>query len=257
MNRTESKRNAGDSLPQHLRKFVSFFALVCLSTSAIADNTAATPLPRAFPTNWVTRHDEILERKKQGDIELLFLGDSITECWRWDKGGLNVWNRCYANRKAANFGVGWDRTQHVLWRMELGELEGLRPKVAVLLIGTNNCGNEEDGKPRNSAAEIADGITAIVRKLRAKLPETKVLLVGIFPRGEKNDPIRQQVKEINSRIAKLDDGRTVRFLDIGSKLTEADGTIPKDVMPDLLHLSEKGYQIWADAMEPTLAEMMK
>src|SRR5208337_4512181 len=158
---------------------------------------------------------------------------------------------------AADFGIGWDRTQNVLWRIENGELDGIKPKVVVLLIGTNNCGNEDDGKPRNTTPEIIEGVTTVVHELRTRLPESKILLFGIFPRGNKNDPVREQVKAVNAGLAKLDDGKTVKFLDIGSILLAPDGTLSRDIMPDLLHPNEKGYQIWSDALEGPLEQMLK
>ncbi len=201
------------------------------------------------------RHEGFVEQARKGNVEVLFLGDSITDFWRTR--GSNVWNHCYAPRHAANFGISGDRTQHVLWRIEHGELDGIYPNVVVLMIGTNNTGKERDGKTiRNSPPEVVEGVTAVVRAIRAKLPQTRILFLGIFPRGEKTDAIRQQLKEINLQLALLADGRMVKFLDIGPKFLETDGTIPGNVMPDLLHPNEKGYQIWADAMESTLAEML-
>lgn len=228
-----------------------------LPAAAVAENTAIIPVPRSFPTNWLSRHEGYVMEARQGGVDLLFLGDSITDGWRWEKGGLKVWPKYYGARHAANFGIGWDRIQNVLWRIENGELEGIKPRVVVLLIGTNNAGNEDDGKPRNTTPEIVAGVAAIIKELHAKSPDSKVLLLGIFPRGEKSDPIREQVKEINVQLALLDDGKTVKFLDIGSKFLEPDGTLSRDIMPDLLHPSEKGYQIWAEAMEGPLVEMMK
>ena len=180
-----------------------------------------------------------MARAKQGHIDLLFLGDSITAGWLWDKGGLNVWNKYYAPRHAAEFGIGYDRTQNVLWRIGHGELDGLEPKVVVLLIGTNNAGNEDNGKPRNTTPEIVEGVTTIVQELRRRLPQGKVLLLGIFPRGEKDDPVREQVREVNAQLARLDDGRRVRFLDISPRFLAADGTLSRDLMPDLLHPNER------------------
>jgi lysophospholipase L1-like esterase len=229
-----------------------------LVTAALAENTAVVPVPRTtVPTNWMSSHAAFVQQAKRGGIDLLFLGDSITAGWRWDQGGLNVWKKCYAPRHAAEFGIGYDRTQNVLWRITHGELDGLKSKAVVLLIGTNNCGNEDDGQPRNTTPEIIEGVTAIVRELRARLPDGKILLCGIFPRGEKSDPVREQIKAVNAGIAKLDDGRMVQFMDIGSKLLEPDGTLSRDIMPDLLHPNQKGYQIWSDAMESTLAQMLK
>ncbi len=224
------------------------------ATNAPAVNTAIIPVPR--DANWLKRHEGFLTVAKAGGIDILFLGDSITDGWR--KSGSNVWNQCYAPRHAANFGISADRTQHVLWRMEHGELDGIKPKVVVLMIGTNNTGKEHDGTVRNTVPQaIIEGVTAVVKGLRSRLPNTKILLLAIFPRGTLDNPQRAQVALINTVLPKLDDGRMVKFLDIGSKFLEPDGTLPVDIMPDLLHPNEKGYQIWADAMEPTLAEMLK
>lgn len=222
-------------------------------TNIVVLNTATNPVPR--DPNWVKRHEGFVAEAKQGGIDILFMGDSITDFWR--NRGSNVWNKYYAPRHAAEFGIGYDRTQNVLWRIEHGELDGIKPKIVMLLIGTNNAGNEDNGKPRNSTPEIVEGVTTIVRELRTRLPESKILLFGIFPRGETNDPVREQVKAINAQLAKLDDGKTVKFMDIGSKFLGPDGTLSRDIMPDLLHPNEKGYQIWADAMEGPLNQMLK
>jgi lysophospholipase L1-like esterase len=212
-------------------------------------NTAIKPEPR--DGSWVKMHEAFLERTKKGNIDLLFLGDSITAGWgnRSSQGPATVWERYYGPRHVANFGIGGDRTQHVLWRLERGEVDGITPKVVVLMIGTNNTGS-------NTPAEIAEGITAIVKSLRAKLPATKVLLLGVFPRGPKDNPARARIQAINAQVAKLDDGKTVKYLDIGARFLETDGTLSREIMPDLLHLSTRGYRIWADAIEPTLWEMM-
>jgi len=222
-------------------------------TSAIAVNTATNPVPR--DPAWVKRHEGFVKIAQTGGVDLLFLGDSITDFWR--SRGSNVWNTYYGPRNAANFGINADRTQHVLWRIDNGELDGIKPKVLVLMIGTNNTGKEKNGSPRNSNTETIQGVQAVVARIRAKLPETKILLLAIFPRGNFDDPQRAQVALINTVIAKLDDGQWVKFLDIGPHFLEEDGTLPKSIMPDLLHPNARGYQIWADAMEPTLAAMLK
>jgi lysophospholipase L1-like esterase len=136
-------------------------------------------------------------------------------------------------------------------------LDGIHPKVVVLMIGTNNTGKEKNGQPRNTVPEVIQGVTAVVNDIRAKLPGTRILLLAIFPRGNLDDPQRAQVALINTVIAKLDDGEAVKFLDIGPHFLEADGTLPRSIMPDLLHPNERGYLIWANAMEPTLVEMLK
>jgi lysophospholipase L1-like esterase len=196
------------------------------------------------------RHKGFLEVAKKGNIDVVFLGDSITDGWRGS--GKDVWKEEIEPLKAANFGIGGDRTQHVLWRVENGELEGYKPKAAVLMIGTNNLS-------ANTDEEIADGVKAIVEAIHKKHPKTKVLLLGIFPRGEKpTDKNRDRIKNINKMIAKMDDdGKTVKYLDIGDKFLEKDGTLSKEIMPDFLHLSKKGYEIEAHAIKPTLSELMK
>ena len=217
-------------------------------------NTAIIPAPR--DAAWIKRHEGFVDQAKAGGIDLLFLGDSITDFWR--SRGSNVWNTCYGSRHAANFGISGDRTQHVLWRMDHGEVDGIKPKVVVLMIGTNNTGKERDGKTtRNTAPEAVEGVTAVVHELRAKLPGSKILLLAIFPRGDKTNPMRDELRQINLQLALLADGKTVKFLDIGPHFLEADGNISKEVMPDLLHPSAKGYEIWAKSMEPTLDQMLK
>jgi lysophospholipase L1-like esterase len=226
---------------------------VAVAPTNLVANAATNPVPR--DPGWVKRHEGFVAEAQKGGIDILFMGDSITDFWR--NRGSNVWNKYYAPRHAANFGISADRTEHVLWRMDNGELNGIKPKVVVLMIGTNNTGKERNGNIRNTTPQVIEGVTAVVHDLRAKLPETKILLLAIFPRSTLDDPQRAQVALINTVIAKLDDGKMVRFLDIGSKFLEADGTLPTSIMPDLLHPNEHGYQIWADAMNPTLDEMMK
>jgi lysophospholipase L1-like esterase len=205
---------------------------------------------------WVRRHEGFVQDAREGGIDILFMGDSITDFWR--NRGSNVWNKYYAPRHAANFGISGDRTQHVLWRMDNGELDGIKPKVVVLMIGTNNTGKERDKRtPRNSPPQVIEGVTAVVNDIRTRLPDSKILLLAIFPRGDSGPEQQAQINEINPAIAKLADGKMVVFLDIGSKFLDTDGTLPRTVMPDLLHPNEHGYQIWADAMNPTLDAMMK
>jgi lysophospholipase L1-like esterase len=205
----------------------------------------ATVVPKPRPGSWMAMHEKFLSQAKKGNIDLLFLGDSITQGWNNNE----VWRRHFEPRKAANFGIGGDRTEHVLWRIQNGELEGIAPKVTVLMIGTNNSG-------ANTPEEIAQGVTAIVDELRKRLPNTKILLLGVFPRGEKPAAIRDRLKSVNEKIAKLSDRSHVQFLDIGAAFLNEDGTISRKIMPDFLHLSREGYRKWADAMEPTLWSML-
>lgn len=169
-----------------------------------------------------------------------------------------MWDKYFAPLHAANFGISGDRTQHLLWRIQNGELDGISPKAIVLMIGTNNTGKEKDGvHPRNQPVEAFMGVSAIVHQIRIKLPKTKILLLAIFPRDHKGDLTRIQVGRINGLIARLADGKVVRYLDIGPKFLRPDGTLPTDVMPDLLHPNRKGYEIWAKAIQQPLAEMLK
>jgi beta-glucosidase len=197
-------------------------------------------------------HESFLRKAKMEKISLVFLGDSITE--GWNGGGRIVWAKSYWKYDPANFGIGGDKTQNVLWRIENGELDHINPKVVVLMIGTNNVSY--------AAEDILVADEKIVREIHQKLPNAKVLLLGIFPRGaDPKDPnvaaMREKIQTVNQGLAKLDDGDKTRYLDIGNKFLGADGKISKDIMPDALHPNAKGYQIWADAMQPLLGEMMK
>jgi lysophospholipase L1-like esterase len=220
-----------------------------------ATNSAIRAEPR--DANWVKRHEGFVAIAQKGGVDVLFLGDSITDFWR--NRGQAIWEKEYAPLHAANFGISGDRTQHVLWRMAHGELDGLAPKVVVLLIGTNNTGVENNGAPRNTNAEVIVGVTQIVSMLRTKLPSAKILLLAIFPRADSKGPPAgaPDIKAINAALAKLDDGRAIRFLDFGAKFLAADGKLSKELFPDLLHPNAAGYAIWADAIRAPLAEMLK
>lgn len=226
-------------------------------TAPVAGGTAVVPAAR--DERWLARHDGFLARSRAGGVDVLFLGDSITDRWRNDNGGQAVWQAEMAPLGAANYGIGGDRTQHVLWRLEHGELDGISPRVVVLLIGTNNTGFERDGVTvRNPPAETAAGVALIVRTLRAKVPDARILLLGVFPRGERPDhPQRLQVAEINRLIAPLHEGKHVFFYDFGARFLGADGTIAKSVMPDFLHPGPAGYAIWADAIREPLRALLQ
>ncbi len=233
------------------RTVLMLSAAICLSTAvwaqdAAKENDAIKPVPR--DGNWMKRHDSFNEKVKAGNVDLLFIGDSITQAWEGP--GKEAWAKHFAPRNAVNLGIGGDRTQHVLWRLDNGNIKDIKPKLAVIMIGTNN---SRQNKPEETAA----GVTAIVAKLREKLPEMKILLLAIFPRGaDNNDTLRQTNTKVNEQIAKLADGKMVEYLDIGPKFLAEDGTLSKEIMPDLLHLSVKGYEIWTEAIEPHVARMM-
>jgi lysophospholipase L1-like esterase len=205
---------------------------------------------------WLKRHDAFAAAAKQGGVDLLFVGDSITDFWRTR--GQAVWNKYYGGLRAANLGISGDRTQHVLWRLDHGEIDGLRPKVVVLMIGTNNTGLEHDNlTTRNTPAEAADGVKAVVRDLRQRLPDAQILLLAVFPRSPAPaDPARLEVAEVNRTIAHWEAGDHVHYLDIGARFLTADGRLEKDIMADYLHPTAKGYEIWAQAMQAPLAQLL-
>jgi lysophospholipase L1-like esterase len=222
---------------------------------------ASTAQSAVFPLwrdggGWLKRHDGFVADAKKGQVDLLFVGDSITDFWR--NRGKAVWEKYYGGLHAANIGISADRTQHVLWRLDHGEVDGLKPKAVVLMIGTNNTGFERDGlTPRNTPAEAAEGVKAVVKDLREKLPDAKILLLAVFPRSHSpHDPARLQVAEINRAIASLDDGDHVHYLDIGAKFLTADGVLEPDIMADFLHPTPKGYEIWAQAIQGPLAQLL-
>jgi lysophospholipase L1-like esterase len=222
------------------------------------DEKAGAALPGTVPAaktdKWLERHQGFLAEARAGGIDVLFLGDSITDGWR--SGGRAVWDERFAPLKAANFGLSGDRTQHLLWRLQNGELDGIRPRAVVLMIGTNNVGQKKDPEP---AASASAGVGAVVAEIRKRQPQARVLLLGVFPRGERpDDPLRGQVREINEAIRRLDDGgRAVRYLDIGAAFLQPDGTISREIMGDFLHLTPRGYAIWADAIREPLARLLK
>lgn len=248
-------------------------SLLLLATTALRAQTAAPAVKPAAPTvvmppqppdvpaqkygkdgkinpGFIASHQKFVNIAKEGKAQLVFLGDSITAGWAG--AGKDVWAKAFNEYMPANFGIGGDRTQHVLWRIQNGELEVIKPKAFVLMIGTNNVGGD-------SAEGIAKGVTVIVETIRAKQPQAKILLLAVFPRGEKASPNpgRDKLKEVNGIIAKLDDNKNIFFLDIGAKFMQPDGSLTKEIMPDFLHLSAAGYQIWADAISAKLAELMK
>lgn len=214
-----------------------------------AINPCIVPVPRTDAST--NRFQELNQRVKEaGDkAQVIFVGDSITQ--GWEGNGKEIWAKYYQPRDALNLGIGSDSTQHVLWRLEHGNLDGLKPKVAVVLIGVNNVPPES-----NTPGMILEGVTAVVQKLRSALPETKVLLLGVFPFRQDFNPQRAKALQVNQALRKLDNGDTVRFLDFGHLFIESNGKISQTMMRDYLHLSPDGYRLWAEAMEPTLAQML-
>jgi len=223
---------------------------------ALPSTVVAVTQDRSWPQyDWQKRHELTSTAVKRSKPQILFIGDSITHFFGGEQfdsyalRGKNTWDEFYAPRNPGNLGFGWDKTENVLWRLQHGAIDGISPKLIVMMIGTNNT-------VTCSASDIAAGIEAIVLEFEKRLPQSKILLLGVFPRGEKPNPARDKIAEINQIIAKLDGTHHVTFLDIGAKFLTPDGLITKDIMPDFLHPNEKGYRIWAEAIEPTVKKLM-
>jgi beta-glucosidase len=210
-------------------------------------------LNESWSINWWTpRHEKKLEEAKAlgKTSQVVFIGDSITE--GWEKSGAPVWDRYYKPLNGLALGFGGDRTENVLWRLLHGEVDGLDPKVAVLMFGTNNTGHRQED-PKTTAA----GIKRNIDELQKRLPNTRILLLAIFPRGEKpDDQLRQINEKVNAIIAGFADNQKIFFVDINKNFLEPDGTLSRDIMPDLLHPNEKGYEIWAKSMAPELKRLL-
>lgn len=213
-------------------------------------HSANTPAHRLSAGWWKKRHEQKLAQAKGKECDLLFIGDSITH--GWEGAGKKTWQKYYAARKPFNIGFSGDRTQHVLWRLDQGEMASFKPKVAVIMIGTNNTGHQ-----MQKAQETADGIKAIIGRIHKLSPKTKILLLGVFPRGANPDhKMRIRNNEINAIIKGYHDGEKVHFLDISSTFLNKEGVLTKEVMPDYLHPRQHGYKLWAEAMEPTLKKLL-
>lgn len=212
-------------------------------------NSAIIPHSRGDETWWRDRDREKNNRLKEGNIDLAFIGDSITQ--GWEGNGKQVWESYYGARKAVNLGFGGDRTEHVIWRLSKGAWNQIKPKVAVLMIGTNNTGHK-----MQDPSQTAAGIERILNILKERSPKTKVLLLGVFPRGKApHDRGRVINQGINQIIRRLADNDRVHYMDLGDHFLQSDGDLPASIMPDALHLNEEGYRIWAEAMEPKLKEL--
>lgn len=200
---------------------------------------------------WPARHADKVAESKAGRGEVMFLGDSITQ--GWETTGKAAWDEHFAPRKAANYGFSGDSTQHVLWRLHHGELDDFKPKAVVLHIGTNNSRHGD-----HTPEQIAAGIRAIVETLTTNSPTTKVLLLAILPRGaDANDPWRRKCEAVNALLPALADGERVHFANVNAAFLAQDGTLSKELAPDLLHLSAKGYALWADAIAAHLTPLLK
>ena len=216
-------------------------------TPPVGGDSATCPFPKL---DWVdgVRNHNAEAAKVARSIQLVFDGDSITSWFAYYSGpgnsGVEIWNERYSKLVAFDFGIPGDFTQHLLWRLSQGQMNGIHPKLILLMIGTNNIGI-------NTNEQIAEGNKAIVDQYRKLCPDAVILLQGIFPRGATAaDPIRARIKAINKILATFADGNKVLFLDLGDKLLQPDGSISTAIMRDHLHPNESGYRIWADAIQP-------
>lgn len=197
---------------------------------------------------WQQMHTDQANRAAQGGVDVMFVGDSLTEMWP-----RSVWDANFGQMKAANFGIGGDHTGNVLWRLRHPALAALKPKLVVLMIGVNNI-NLCDELPE----DVFKGIQAVVIALRQQYPESRILLNAVLPEGEKPDaPARQRVTALNKLVATLGDGKTVFFHDYGAYFVQADGSLSAALQPDFLHMSEQGYRVFAAAMRPDIEQLLK
>jgi (4-O-methyl)-D-glucuronate---lignin esterase len=246
---------------------IQFFVAAAAVLSWSAPNPGRTPAagqtivaPSDQPTprtdaNSQTAHRELLDKARRGRIDVYFVGDSITRRW----GALDYpdflanWRENFFGWNAANFGWGGDGTEHILWRLENGEIDGVAPKVIVIQAGTNNVGREPGGDAK--IAEVTRGIKAIVTRCREKAPRATIVLTAIFPRNDSVVAV-PEIYEINRNISALADGRQVRYLDVNDKLAGGDGRLFEGMTVDGLHPTIKGYQVWADALKPIFTEIL-
>lgn len=247
--------------------------LVILSQAAFAQTTHPAE-PTSVPVNnaiipvgkleqdnynWDKRHQDVLDVKDRINPEIVMIGDSITHFWGGEprgnrQNGPLAWKAAFGDRRVLNMGFGYDRTQNVLYRLDHGEFDGLHPRFVFINIGTNNLTGTKNAR-MNTPAEVAEAIRAICDRIKAKSPESRIIVMGVFPRGEKpENPFRPRITELNRLLAEYAKEGAVTFLDIGDKMLQPDGTIARDVMGDFTHPTEKGYAIWAEAIQKIINE---
>jgi lysophospholipase L1-like esterase len=222
-------------------------------------NSALIPMPKLEEDSydWYARHEAVLQTGRKINPEIVLIGDSITHFWGGEPKsdlvrGPKSWEIAFGQYRTLNLGFGWDRIQNVLWRLEHGEFEGLSPRLIVLNIGTNNLTGTPNAR-ENTPAEIVEGIGEVIRRLRTFVPDVRIIQMGILPRGQMpNDDFRPRIAEINWLLSNTAEERNVQYLDITPKMLQTDGTISAEIMDDFTHPTEKGYQIWADALIPLL-----
>ena len=243
--------------------FVTAMLVLSLFSAAAvfgAENNAIVPVPKLENDfyDWYERHKDVLKVKDTINPEIVLIGDSITHLWGGEpKGRANgpkAFEETFGKKRVLNMGFGWDRTQNVLWRLDNGEFDGLKPKYVVLNIGTNNFSGTKNARA-SSPEEVAEGIKAICERVQKKSPDTKIVLMAVFPRGAKpTDGFRAKITAVNKLIADYAAAQKFAFVDIGPKFLDAEGNIPRDMMGDAVHPTEKGYAIWGAALKDVLKD---
>ncbi|HEU5020623.1 MAG TPA: GDSL-type esterase/lipase family protein [Bryobacteraceae bacterium] len=237
---------------------VIFAGLAFASLLCGQPRPADQPAPRR-DQNSHTAHEQLLAKAKAGGVDIYFEGDSITRRWGATDYPqfLENWKQNFFGWNAGDFGWGADRVENILWRLENGELDGVNPKVIVLLAGTNNVGNRVPPNIDAAAENVIHGLQAVVNVMREKAPDAVIVITAIFPRND-NMAVLPEIAKINAGLARMADGKTIRYLDINNKLADADGKLYAGMMNerDKLHPQLQGYQVWADALKPILTEIL-
>ncbi len=220
-------------------------------------NTAIRPVAKIEDDcyDWYERHAEKCRQAEKSCYDLIFIGDSITHFWE-ELRGPETWKKYFGSRKVLNIGFGWDRTQNVLWRLNNGEFKNQRPKQVVLNIGTNNLtGNRVRG---NTSEEISEAIEAICAFIHRQSPDTKILIMNIFPRGMKSEELYQKIVAANAMLnERMKDKPNIALMNIGKKFLDENGDVNKDLLSDGTHPNEKGYRAWAESIEPVVKRVLE
>lgn len=250
----------GEPTNHPMRTLTTLLSLALVGQPLLAQTASA---PWGTPDRPVARtdsnsriaHEQLLAKRKQGKIDVYFIGNSITRRWGATDYPhfLAHWNSNFYGWNAADFGWGADRIEHMLWRLENGELDDVNPKVVVILAGTNNVGQQAGGDQK--VADITRGLRTLVDLVRRKAPDATIILTGVFPRND-NIAVVPEINRINQNVSAFADGSRIRFLNINDKLADADGQLFEGVTVDNLHLTLKGYQVWADALKPIFTEIL-
>ena len=237
-----------------------FAVMVVLLSSLSFAHAHEKNLATTLENRDIPRYVEQKNRMLQGNVDILWVGDSITHFW--ETSGKAVWDKFYGKRNAMNFAISGDRTGHVLWRIENSPMDKISPKLIILMIGTNNIGHKKPNSQEmhSTPSETVEGIETIVKKLKETYPQAQLLLLDVFPRGNKpDDPFRIAVNDINAGLRKIyldNKVENVKMYEIGNLFLDENGILSPEIMPDFLHPNQKGYEIWANAIEPVIVDVL-